>query len=133
MERPAIAHINVVIDCAVGAADELARFYAKLLGWSYTHPPANGWAAVTAPQGTVYAFQEVGEYAPPVWPWEQGKPGQMLHLDFWVADDNLEAMVEYAQSIGARLAPMQYYKSSRTLLDPAGHPFCIDTARPEEE
>ncbi len=133
MKRPEILRINIVIDCAVGDADRLAAFYAALLGWEYTHPAADGWAAVTSPEGAVYAFQEVKEYAPPMWPWKEGAPGQMLHLDFWVAADDLEAMVAYAIGLGARLAPAQFYKSSRTMLDPAGHPFCIDTDRLEDE
>ena len=132
MKRPEIYRINTVMDCAVGQADTLAVFYAELLGWDYTHPAAGGWAAVTAPDGTVYAFQEVEEYAPPVWPWQPGAPGPMLHLDFWVAGQQLDAMVAFAQSLGATLAPVQYFKSSRTMLDPAGHPFCIDTDLPED-
>lgn len=131
MERPHIYRINTVMDCAPGGADELARFYAGLLGWSYTHPAAGGWAAITGPTGTVYAFQEVEDYAPPVWPWQPGRPGPMLHLDFWVPADALAPAVDYALGLGASLAPVQYYKSSRTLLDPAGHPFCIDTDLPE--
>ena len=132
MERPDIYRINTVMDCAPGGAGAQAEFYSQLLGWAYTHPPTEGWAAVTSPGGTVYAFQEVEGYQPPVWPWEEGKQGQMLHLDFWVAADALGQAVVYAQSIGARLAPVQYYKGSRTLLDPAGHPFCIDTDLPED-
>ncbi|MDL2220256.1 VOC family protein [Eubacteriales bacterium OttesenSCG-928-N14] len=123
IERPVINHINVVMDCA--DADEMAVFYSTLLGWEYTHQSANGWAAITAPDGTVYAFQQLEGYQPPVWPWEDGKQAQMIHLDFWV--DDLQQGVDYALQCGATLAGEQYYKSSRTLLDPAGHPFCIDT------
>ena len=122
-KRPMINRINLVIDCA--DAGELAGFYSKLLGWSWTHPHANGWAAITSPEGTVIAFQEVEEYAPPVWPWEPGKQGQMLHLDVWV--DDLEEGVQFALACGAREAKEQFFTTSRTMLDPAGHPFCIDT------
>lgn len=131
MRRPEVIHINTVIDCAVKDAAKMAVFYAKLLGWQYSHPAANGWAAVTSPGGAVFAFQEQEAYKPPVWPPQKGAPGQMIHMDFWVADEDLEAMVAYAQSLGAVLAPAQYFKSSRTMLDPAGHPFCIHTARQE--
>ncbi|MDL2293934.1 VOC family protein [Ruminococcaceae bacterium OttesenSCG-928-D13] len=133
LRRPDIYRINTVIDCAPGGAGTLAEFYSKLLGWDYSHPAGGGWAAITAPEGTVYAFQEVDEYAPPVWPWEADKPGQMLHLDFWVAAEDLEPMIAWAESLGARLTPVQYFHSSRTMLDPAGHPFCIDTDAPEPE
>ena len=81
------------------------------------------------PAGMVIAFQEIEEYEPPVWPWQAGKQGQMLHLDFYV--DNLEEAVRHALSLGARLAGEQYFRTSRTLIDPAGHPFCLDTDEPE--
>jgi len=120
--------INLVIDCP--DAGILAEFYSKLLGWEWTHPQANGWAAITSPTGTVIAFQEVEGYEPPVWPWEKGKQGQMLHLDFYV--DDLEEGVRCAHQCGARLADEQYFKTSRTMFDPAGHPFCIDTNESED-
>lgn len=122
-----VSKFNIVIDC--DNAGTLAEFYSKLLGWEWTHPQANGWAAITAPTGFVIAFQEVEAYQPPVWPWEPGKQGQMLHLDFYV--DNLPQAVEYAVSLGARLAGEQYFRTSRTLFDPAGHTFCLDTDEPE--
>ena len=78
--------MNIVVDCK--DAGVLAEFYSKLLGWELTHQRANGWAAITSPSGMVMAFQEIEEYQPPVWPWKEGKQGQMLHLDFYV--ENLE-------------------------------------------
>ncbi|WP_029901982.1 VOC family protein [Prevotella sp. 10(H)] len=119
--------INVVIDCQ--DAGVMADFYSKLLDWEWTHPHANGWAAITSPDGTVYAFQEVEDYQPPVWPWEKGKQGQMLHLDFYV--DNLEEAVQYAVKLGAKQADTQYFRTSTTMIDPAGHPFCLDTEEEE--
>lgn len=125
--KPQINKINIVIDCK--DAGVLAGFYSKLLGWEWTHPQSNGWAAITSPEGMVMAFQEVEEYQPPIWPWERGKQGQMLHLDFYV--DNLEEAVQYAIGLGAKLAGEQYFRTSRTMLDPAGHPFCLDTEEEE--
>ena len=122
-KKATISKINVVIDCK--DAGIMARFYSQLLNWEWTHPQANGWSAITSPAGMVIAFQEIEEYEPPVWPWQAGKQGQMLHLDFYV--DNLEE----ALSLGARLAGEQYFRTSRTLIDPAGHPFCLDTDEPE--
>ena len=122
-----IQKINIVIDCA--DAGVLASFYNKLLGWEWTHPHANGWAAVTSPTGAVIAFQEVEGYEPPVWPWEKGKQGQMLHLDFFV--ENLEEAVQYAIECGAKVAGVQHFKTSRTMFDPAGHTFCLDTDEAE--
>lgn len=122
-----IKKINIVIDCA--DAGVMAEFYSKILNWEYTHHHANGWAAITSPTGMVIAFQEIENYTPPVWPWQKGKQGQMLHLDFYV--ENLEEAVQYAIQCGARLASEQYYKTSKTMIDPAGHPFCLDTDEPE--
>jgi len=125
--RLKVTKFNVVVDCE--DAGILAEFYSKLLGWEWTHPQANGWAAITAPTGFVIAFQEVEDYQPPVWPGEKGKQGQMLHFDFYV--DNLQYAVEYAIDLGARLANEQYFRTSRTMFDPAGHPFCLDTDEAE--
>ncbi|MDR2945452.1 MAG: VOC family protein [Candidatus Adiutrix sp.] len=122
-----INKINIVIDCPDAGA--LAAFYQKFLGWELSHPPGNGWAGLTSPEGTVMAFQEVADYQPPVWPWQPGRPGQMLHLDYWV--DDLETGVRHALDCGAVLAETQFFATSRTFFDPAGHPFCIDTAEPE--
>lgn len=127
MKKLSIKQINLVIDCA--DAGILADFYSKLLGWEWTHPQANGWAAVTSSAGTVIAFQEIEGYEPPVWPWKSGRQGQMLHLD--VVVDDLESSVEFALSCGAKLVNEQCFRTSRTLIDPAGHPFCIDTIEPE--
>ncbi len=70
MRKLKVNYINIVIDCA--DAGLMADFYSRLLGWEWTHPQANGWAAITSPTGTVIAFQEVEGYEPPpVWPWEK--------------------------------------------------------------
>lgn len=119
--------MNIVVDCK--DAGVLAEFYSKLLGWELTHQRANGWAAITSPSGMVMAFKEIEEYQPPVWPWKEGKQGQMLHLDFYV--ENLEEAVAYAIQLGARQADEQYFRTSRTMFDPAGHPFCLDTEEAE--
>lgn len=122
-----IQKINIVLDCV--DAGVMAEFYSKLLSWKWTHPRTNGWAAITSPTGAVMAFQEVEEYVSPVWPWEKGMQGQMMHLDFYV--DDLEKAVQYAVKCGARIADVQYFRTSRTMLDPAGHPFCLNTDEPE--
>ena len=122
-----INKFNIVIDCE--NAGILAEFYSKLLGWEWTHPQTNGWAAITSPSGLVIAFQEVEGFTPPVWPWQSGKQGQMVHLDFYV--DNLDEAVQYAAECGAKLADEQFFRTSRTMIDPAGHPFCLDTDEPE--
>lgn len=124
--RPSMKISGIVLDCADAAA--LADFYHSLLGWDKTYS-GGGWAGLTSPEGVVLAFQEVEGYIAPVWPWEAGKPGQMVHFDLLV--DDLEEAVRFAVSCGARIADTQFFKSSCTLFDPAGHPFCLDTHEPE--
>lgn len=126
-DRLDILRINVVLDCA--EAGPMASFYSEFLGWTWTHPAANGWAAITSPEGIVMAFQEVPGYQPPEWPWQENAQGQMMHFDYWV--DDLGEGVDFALRCGAREAKVQYFKTSRTMLDPAGHPFCIDTDEEE--
>lgn len=116
-----------MIDCK--DARILAEFYSKLLSWEWTHPHANGWAAITSPTGMIIAFQEIEDYVAPTWPSQKEKQGQMLHLDFFV--DNLEDAVKQAIELGAKQADEQYFKTSRTMFDPAGHPFCLDTDESE--
>ena len=124
-KRPTMRPIGLALDCE--NAQELADFYIRLLGWEQTHKGGEGWAGLGMPgmpggQFTL-AFQEVEGYQPPVWPWQPDKPGQMLHLDFLVED--LDEAVAFALGCGATLAGEQYYDTSRTMLDPAGHPFCL--------
>lgn len=117
-----IIGINIVIDCA--DANIMAAFYSKLMSWEWTHPRAKeGWAAITSPTGMVFIFQEIEGYQPPVWPWQEGKQTQMLHLDLFV--NNLEEGVKHAIECGAKTADTQYFKTSKTMIDPAGHPFCL--------
>ena len=48
----------------------------------------------------------------------------MMHLDFTVSD--LNKAVRRAQSLGAAMAGEQYNPGQWiTMLDPAGHPFCL--------
>ena len=117
---------GIVLDCA--DAQRLAEFYGALLGWP-REEAAPSWAALSAPGGWTLAFQQVPGYTPPVWPWREGAQGQMLHLDFHVKD--LKGAVRCALACGARMVQTQYYQTSCTLLDPAGHPFCLDNGQPE--
>lgn len=118
-----VEKFNIVIDCPDAAV--LAEFYCKLLGWEWTHPAVDGWAEIESPTGTVLLFQEIEGYEPPVWPWLGETQGQMLHIDFCV--NNLNDAVKHALQHGAKLADAQYYNNVRTLIDPAGHPFCLYT------
>ena len=101
----------------------LAHFYANLLGWKI-HKENEGWTTVAAPDGVSYlGFQLSPEHVPPVWPPEEGRQQQMLHLDIEVG--GLDAAVAEAVALGAALAGHQPQEKVRVLLDPAGHPFCL--------
>lgn len=50
----------------------------------------------------------------------------MAHLDFGVDRKDLQEAVDRALRLGGRLAEAQYGGDEWiTLLDPAGHPFCL--------
>ena len=116
--RPEISLYSIVLDCSDAKA--LADFYAALLGWKkYTDNPE--WISVGIKGQTPFLlFQEEPNYKPPVWPKEAD---QQIHLDFLVPD--LKAAVEYAVSLGAGVAPVQYADHWTVMIDPAGHPFCL--------
>lgn len=111
---------NVMVDC--DDEKKLQAFYASLLGWRkcerYDRP------AVCSSSGIVFLFVEEEDYVPPVWPEKAGEQQKQMHFDFQV--DNIEEMVEKAISLGATKADAQFGGSDFvTMLDPAGHPFCL--------
>ena len=105
-------------------APELARFYARLLGWQIIDED-DGWATVAPSKDAGYnlAFQREEHYARPVWPTETDRPQMSMHLDIEV--DDLEDAVKHAVTIGAEVASYQPQDTVRVMLDPAGHPFCL--------
>lgn len=101
----------------------LARFYSALLGWPL-HSDTATWATVKPAEGVAYlGFHASPNYVPPVWPPVEGQQQMMLHLD--VETDDLDAAVEHALALGARLADHQPQEQVRVMLDPEGHPFCL--------
>jgi len=116
--------IGITFDCP--NANELASFYVSLSGWKQ-EISSDEWAGIRTPQGMLLVFQTVENYVPPVWPWENGKQQQMVHIDFYV--DNLDEAVAYALGCGAKRSEVQYYDSSTVMFDPAGHPFCLSTVK----
>jgi predicted enzyme related to lactoylglutathione lyase len=114
------------LGCVLDAPDgpELARFYARLLGWTiFNESP--GWADLAPSENAGYnlAFATEELYQRPVWPAVEGRPQMSMHLDFQV--DDLEEAVAHAVSVGAELASYQPQERVRVMLDPAGHPFCL--------
>lgn len=101
----------------------LARFYARLLGWSITTEEPD-WVVLRNPEGGIgLSFQLEDIYVPPVWPAKPGEQQMMMHLDIRV--DDLEAGCAHAKECGATLADYQPQDDVRVHLDPAGHPFCL--------
>jgi catechol 2,3-dioxygenase-like lactoylglutathione lyase family enzyme len=113
---------------------ELARFYARLLGWPVAveeraqpgRPPEDSWVQLRPPAGKAgpaLNFEYEPHYTPPVWPSEAGQQHITVHLDIVVG--NLETAVAWASEAGAVLAAYQPQDDVRVMLDPAGHPFCL--------
>lgn len=121
--RPEIRLDIIVLDTA--DIDELARFYADLLGGSVSNDDED-WRTVTMPDGTKIAAQLAPEHTPPQWP---DGPPQQVHLDFMVTD--IAAAHEHAVQVGARvLHPTEGPEAAKAsgfqvYADPAGHPFCL--------
>ena len=109
----------ITIDCY--DAKKLCEFYAKLLSWEkidiYGKPGVrNG--------GIMILFVQEDDYVAPVWPERDGNQQKQMHLDFLVSD--VPSFRKKAEVLGAVKAKMQYGGTYfTTLIDPAGHPFCL--------
>ena len=111
---------NVMVDCDDEKA--LQKFYGELLGWEICELFAR--PAVRSSNGIVFLFIEEPDYVPPVWPEENNKQQKQMHFDFQV--ENVEEAVKRAESLGAKKAASQFGGNHFvTMLDPAGHPFCL--------
>lgn len=111
---------NVMVDC--DDERKLQKFYGELLGWEMCDLFAR--PAVRSSSGIVFLFIEEDDYVPPVWPEKAGMQQKQMHFDFQV--DDVAEMVEKAESLGATKAEAQFGgKHFVTMLDPAGHPFCL--------
>lgn len=116
---------SVVLECA--DMEQLISFYSELLDWPVVYRDGEFVRIQPRSGGTGIAVQYAEDYIPPVWPSEAGEQQMMAHLDFGVAGaDALRRMRDKAVGLGARLADTQYGGEDWvTLLDPAGHPFCL--------
>jgi predicted enzyme related to lactoylglutathione lyase len=113
---------DIMIDCP--DAGKLGDFYAGLLGWNKTVLNRECVAVHAENQPVNLICQQEEDYIPPVWPEAENRQQKMLHLDFTVSD--LKTAVEHARALGAVMAGEQYNPGQWiTLLDPAGHPFCL--------
>jgi predicted enzyme related to lactoylglutathione lyase len=111
---------SLVIDCPDAAA--LATFYGTMLDWKAE--VSDGWAEIRADYGQSICFQQVTDYAAPVWPTQEIP--QQMHLDVIV--DDLDAGEAAVLELGATKHEHQPGTTFRVFLDPAGHPFCLCTS-----
>ncbi len=106
----------------------LAAFYRELLGWEVRHESPE-WVVLKPPGAvTGLAFQLEPDHVPPVWPAGSGDQQMQAHLDFGVFGA-LDAGVDRAVALGARMHEHQPQDDVRVMTDPAGHPFCLFETR----
>jgi hypothetical protein len=114
----------VALDC--DDHRRLGRFYSELLDTEIVHE-ADTFCALRV-DGTWLLLKEIAGYSSPTWP-DTTIP-QQEHLDFAV--DDLDVAEEIAIAAGARRAEHQPAPESwRVMLDPAGHPFCLNGQIPD--
>lgn len=116
---------TVILECS--HIHQLSSFYSDFLGWLIVFKEEN-FIRLQSPESDMgIAVQYAEDYVAPVWPSESEKQQMMVHLDFGVKDKKeLAEWVDRAIKSGAKLAEMQYGDGEWiTMIDPAGHPFCI--------
>ena len=111
---------DIVVDCADEQA--LCMFYSRLLGWEkremFGHP------ALLSENGVMLLFVQEEDFVPCVWPEQEKRQQKQMHFDFLVPD--VSAAVARAEASGAVKAASQFGgEHFTTMLDPAGHPFCL--------
>jgi catechol 2,3-dioxygenase-like lactoylglutathione lyase family enzyme len=117
---------SISIDCLDPEA--LARFYCALLGLKEAFATPDRSVVCLAGAGPMLTLMRVDSYTPPSWP--DGPQRQQMHID--VAVDDLNSAVPAAIALGAlEVAHQPDPDRWHVLLDPAGHPFCLSTVRPD--
>lgn len=109
--------------------EELSSFYEKFLGWTKNVQIQEGEKWITVVKAdyseTPLVFQENHDYTEPKWPSNKEEQGQMIHLDFYVSEDEFESKIEHAIKCGAKMAEEQFSNNWKVMIDTSGHPFCI--------
>lgn len=114
----------VAIDC--DDHRRIGQFYSELLDTEIVHE-TDSFCALRV--GALWLLiKTVANHALPTWP--EGSHPQQEHLDFAVEDlDSAEAV---AIAAGARKAAVQPEPDNwRVMIDPAGHPFCLNSQIPD--
>lgn len=116
---------KVVLDCL--DPDSLADFYVKLLGWKKGYMTDDFVIIGSISSNVDIGFQKNTNYIPPTWPEKDNEQQQMLHLDFSVENtEEMKLLVHHAISCGAKKAEYQFSELWTVMIDPEGHPFCIE-------
>lgn len=116
---------TVILECK--DMHQLVDFYSGFLGWPIVFREES-FVRLQSPESEMgIAVQYAEDYIAPVWPSKAEKQQMMVHLDFGVHNrQELESCVDKAVKLGAKIAEMQYGDGEWiTMIDPAGHPFCI--------
>ncbi|MEU5954754.1 VOC family protein [Streptomyces sp. NPDC047525] len=114
----------LVLDCA--EPEELAEFYAALLGGTAGPGGDPDLIEVSDGQGIRVAIHRDNGYAPPSWPRPQD--AQQAHLRILVARGDIDEAEREAVGLGARpvdTTDNSGSRDTRTYSDPAGHSFTL--------
>jgi catechol 2,3-dioxygenase-like lactoylglutathione lyase family enzyme len=103
---------------------ELAAFYAELLGWVPVSSEPE-WVRLRHPEQERpgLSFQLEPDDVPPTWPAREGGVQLQAHLDVLV--DDLVAEEQRAIELGASTETYQPTPGVRVMRDPHGHVFCL--------
>ncbi len=113
----------VTIDC--DDHRRLGAFYSELLDTEIVHDTDS--FCTLRVNALWLLIKTVPNHAPPTWP--EGAHPQQKHLDFAV--DDLDSAEAVAIAAGARKAAFQPAPDNwRVMIDPAGHPFCLNRQIP---
>ncbi|MGC4948727.1 VOC family protein [Streptomyces sp. DT224] len=118
----------LVLDCA--EPQELADFYAALLGAEVRPGDELDVVEVVGAAGIHLAVRMDHGYAPPSWP--RPDDSQQAHLRILVAREDMDEAEREAVGLGARPLDTKDnggVRDARLYSDPAGHPFTL-AARP---
>lgn len=114
----------VALDC--NDHKRLGSFYAQMLDTDIVYE-TDTFSALRV-DGLWLLLKSSEDYMPPTWP--DPTRHQQEHLDFAV--DGLDEAEQVAMAAGARKADLQPAPDSwRVMLDPAGHPFCLNRQIPD--
>ncbi|MGW6020346.1 VOC family protein [Streptomyces sp. NPDC055099] len=114
----------VVLDCA--KPEELAEFYAGLLGGTAGMGTDPDYVEVSDAQGIRMAIHRDYGYAPPSWP--RPEDSQQAHLRILVDRGDIDEAEREAIGLGARPVDTKDNsgpRDTRTYSDPAGHSFTL--------